>query len=261
MFYKDIAHIYAQSRPPYPQQILDLIMRSLPLANRDLYIDLGCGTGELLLPLSVWFKQSVGIDPDTSMLSEAAQKIDSKKIANVQLIKSIAENYLINLDKNTKISLVTSGRSFHWMDQEIVAREVYSRLIPGGIFATLGEARGGIWKRESVWARAVHKIIFEEFPHKEKFVPIRGRDTSMEIIKKNLHSMPFNRISDHIIDVNQIWDIEMIVNLFYSAAGFLEWLNKDTQQFECKVREALLNIEPIGRFEDISGFGITLCVK
>lgn len=84
MFYKDIARIYAQSRPPYPQQLLDLIMEGLPLANRDMYIDLGCGRGELLLPLSLFFEQAIGVDPDTSMLTVVIQEI--KRLIHVRSV-------------------------------------------------------------------------------------------------------------------------------------------------------------------------------
>jgi hypothetical protein len=53
----------------------------------------------------------------------------------------------------------------------------------------------------------------------------------------------------------------MIINLFYSGSGLLEWLAEDKPEFESKVQEALLRINSSGIFETVSQFGITCCIK
>lgn len=261
MFYKNIAHIYDQSRPPYPQEIYDLILSKLPESSRELYIDLGCGTGQLLIPLSSHFEQAIGIDPDANMLTIATQKIQEQKLSNIELVQKTAEEYLVSLPKDIRINCATAGRSFHWMNQELVASQIYAHLSPGGIFATLGESHGGIWKRETAWAKAVRAIIMDDFPGKAPFVPARGHDSSVARIKANLAAVPFASITDYIITARQTWNIDTVINLFYSGSGFLEWLGQDFALFEQKVREALHKIEPTGTFEELCQFGITICVK
>ncbi len=260
MFYKNIAEIYALSRPPYPQELFNLIISHLSQGPRQHYVDLGCGTGELLLPLSGYFKSSIGVDPDEDMLRVATKKMKNQNISNVMLIQSMAEDYLTSLSKTMALDLVTAGRSFHWMKQDIVVKEVYARLIPGGLLVTLGEM-GGIWTRESAWAQEVRLIIFEEFPHKPPFTPVKGCKTSLEIIKKNLEGAPFSTIEDFLIESHQQWTIDMILNLFYSASCFLEWLGNDKSAFESKVKKALVRLNPSGVFEDTTKFGITCCTK
>jgi ubiquinone/menaquinone biosynthesis C-methylase UbiE len=261
MSYKNIAEIYAASRPHYPQELFDLILSKLSKELRDTHLDLGCGTGELLFPLSNYFKNSVGIDPDEDMLRVAADKMKKMNIKNVQLVQSTSENYLTNLPENMTLDLVTAGRSFHWMQQELVAREVYKHLKTDGMFVSLGESDGGIWKRTTPWAQAVHKIIFENFPDKKTFVSAKGHSTSIEIIKNNLHKVPFRTIEDFVLETKQQWNIPMIINLFYSGSGFLDWLGNDKNKFETEVKEALLKINPLGKFESKSKFGITSCRK
>ena len=261
MFYKNIAEIYATSRPPYPQQIFTMIIEKLSTNARKTYIDLGCGTGELLFPLSHYFENSFGIDPDEDMLRVAADKMQKINIKNAHLIHSTSENYLTKLQENNLLDLVTAGRSFHWMQQELVAQEVYKRLKNGGMFVLLGEADGGIWKKTTPWAQEVHKIILDKFPHKITFVPAKGHSTSIEIIRNNLKKIPFKTIEDFTIETKQQWDVFMIINLFYSGSGFLDWLGDDKNKFETYAQTALLKIDSSGTFESGSKFGITCCTK
>lgn len=260
MSYKNVAEIYSRSRPAYPKEIFDTILANLPAEKRSIYVDIGCGTGELLLPLSPFFSQSIGVDPDEDMLAMAHKKIKQQR-RSCELIQSSAERYFQNLNKDTKLSLVTAGRSFHWMDQPLVTQLVYEHLIPGGIFVTLGEASGGIWRRKALWAEEIRKIIFQEFPHKDLFVPAKGHYVPLETMKENLRSRPFSQIIDLSIKVQQAWTYDAILNLFYSAAGFLEWLGEDKSIFDSRVKSVLSKLNSEMIFSDLSVFGITLCIK
>lgn len=259
MFYKNIAEIYASYRPPYPQELFDLILSKLD--SRNGYIDLGCGTGELLFHLSERFKQSFGIDPDEDMLKVASSKLEKLGHTNIQLIKQTAEEYLAHLPQAIFLDLVTAGRSFHWMDQEFVANKVYSYLNDRGIFILLRESDGGIWKRKAPWAQVIHNIIIEKFPDKKPFVPIKGQSNSLEIMKINLKKIPFKSIKDYTIETQQQWNIQMIINLFYSGAGFLEWLGNDKEKFETEADRALLELDRSGKFISSVTFGIICCRK
>jgi ubiquinone/menaquinone biosynthesis C-methylase UbiE len=260
--YKNAASFYASSRPPYPPEIFKLIIEQIPEQPRDLYVDLGCGTGELLLPLSAYFKKSVGVDPEKAMLSEVNKKIKKNTHKNISLFNGTAEEYLTSLSDTTEISLVTAGRSFHWMNQELVTKAVFHHLIKGGAFVTLGEAEGGLWKRKSQWAQIMHDIIFKEFPHKEQFVPpLKRLNISVEATRNMLQKFSFTKIEDFMLEAEQQWTIETIINLFYSAADFLDWLGSDKEEFEKKARKALLAINSSGIFYETSKFGITCCVK
>lgn len=257
--YKNIAEIYALSRPPYPKQLLELIVAQLSVTHNQRYVDLGCGTGELLIPFSSHFKYSIGVDPEQDMLSVAARKV-AKVPRDIELVHSTAERYLNNLPDDVTFDFVTAGRSFHWMDQNVVVDELAKRLKQDGIFAILGEADGGLWRRKAIWAKAVHHIIFNELDHKEPFVPPMTKiKASFQDIKNAMACL--GSLYESTIEIEQEWTIENIINLFYSAAGFLAWLGDDKKLFENKVYQKLQALESSGIFTTTSTFGVTYVVR
>jgi ubiquinone/menaquinone biosynthesis C-methylase UbiE len=70
MVYQTAAQIYSDSRPKYPRDIFTKVMTELRADYRNIYVDLGCGTGELLIPLSQYFDESIGVDPEIEMLNQ-----------------------------------------------------------------------------------------------------------------------------------------------------------------------------------------------
>ncbi|MFE3961036.1 methyltransferase domain-containing protein [Nocardia sp. NPDC059091] len=74
--FADTAWHYARYRPGYPSEFLDEIVRSFQLDGSGRLLDLGCGTGQLTVPLSKHVREAVGVDPEPQMLIEAAAYTD-----------------------------------------------------------------------------------------------------------------------------------------------------------------------------------------
>jgi len=108
---------YARYRPGHPHVFLKDLVERLRLDGAGRLLDLGCGTGQLTIPLAAHVAEAVGIDPDPGMLAEAEQQAREESIANIIWRRGTAEN-LANYVGHFK--LVTMGRSFHWMDREQV---------------------------------------------------------------------------------------------------------------------------------------------
>ena len=72
--YKDIfqgtAWYYARFREGYPPEFFDLIKRKFDLLKGDRVLDLGCGTGQIAIPISASVKEVVAMDPEPEMISE-----------------------------------------------------------------------------------------------------------------------------------------------------------------------------------------------
>ncbi len=62
---------YTKYRPKYPQKLLDKIINTFEPSKDDVVLDLGCGTGELAIPLSQYFGKVIAWDPDPEMLGSA----------------------------------------------------------------------------------------------------------------------------------------------------------------------------------------------
>jgi hypothetical protein len=64
------AALYARYRRDYPAEFV-LRLRQFSRDGHGRLLDLGCGTGQLLLQLAGFFDEVVGIDPEPDMLREA----------------------------------------------------------------------------------------------------------------------------------------------------------------------------------------------
>jgi trans-aconitate methyltransferase len=59
---------YARYRPGYPQPFLNDLVERFHLDGTQRLLDLGCGTGQLTIPLAVHVAEAVGMDPEPEML-------------------------------------------------------------------------------------------------------------------------------------------------------------------------------------------------
>jgi len=129
------AKYYAKYRPKYPAELFADIVRIFSLDGHGKLLDLGCGTGEMTIPLAKYFEQVLAVDPDPGMLTEGRRKAKVQKITNITWQKGSSKE-LTSL--KPPLRLVAMGQSFHWMDQETVLNGLYDLLEPGGGVAIVG---------------------------------------------------------------------------------------------------------------------------
>ncbi|MBJ7386358.1 MAG: class I SAM-dependent methyltransferase, partial [Mycolicibacterium sp.] len=68
---------YARYRPGYPKALIAEIVDRFHLDGTGRLLDLGCGTGQLTLPLAGHVGAAVGMDPEPEMLAEAATEAEA----------------------------------------------------------------------------------------------------------------------------------------------------------------------------------------
>ena len=124
-----VAEDYERYRVPYPDELLDWIVREYGLDRRGRLLDVGCGTGYACLPLSAWFEDVVAIDPEPDMLRVAARVAHERSVTNVRFLRLSAEDLPPAL---APLRLVTFGNSFHWTNRVKVAHAVFPLIAPGG---------------------------------------------------------------------------------------------------------------------------------
>src|SRR5687768_3007484 len=79
----EVATYYARYRRGYPAAAIDAIASAFDLTVDDLVVDLGCGTGQLTVPLAERVRAVVGMDPEPDMLALARRSADRQGTANV----------------------------------------------------------------------------------------------------------------------------------------------------------------------------------
>lgn len=82
-FSGETAEFYAKYRRGYPTELITSLAERLNLGGEDHVLDLGCGTGQLTLPLAKLVRLAVGMDPEADMLRLARERAGRMGIGNV----------------------------------------------------------------------------------------------------------------------------------------------------------------------------------
>jgi SAM-dependent methyltransferase len=112
---------------PYPQALVDALRDVL----RGRLLDVGCGPGSLTHLLAPHVDEAVGLDASAAMVAEA----ERTALPNERFVCVAAEALPAGLGG---FDVVTLAQSFHWMEQERVARTLHDMLVPGGTLVHVG---------------------------------------------------------------------------------------------------------------------------
>lgn len=255
---------YAEYRPKYPQDIFDRIAEVFELSKNDLFLDLGCGTGELALPLSKYLKEVMAWDPNAEMLELGRQKAKERDIENV-LFEQKSSDDLPSLDG--EIKLCTMGQSFHWMDGTSTLMELKKHLADGGGVAITGVRHGlHIYssnfeepneittKRNQIVSDVGMKYFGEERKAGRK-VFVRDAESFGDMLDK----AGFTEVEEVIFDTVAKRTIDDVMGFLFSTSwGNKNYLGDKADAFEEELRKKLLALKPDGAFEEkISFYMIT----
>jgi ubiquinone/menaquinone biosynthesis C-methylase UbiE len=107
--------------------LAEALAERLALDGTGRLLDVGCGPGNFTLLLAPWFEQATGVDADHDMLAE--RQAVRAGIGNVQWLQLRAEELPAGLGTYRVISF---AQSFHWLEQQAVARVARGMLADGG---------------------------------------------------------------------------------------------------------------------------------
>jgi hypothetical protein len=77
------AWYYARYRPGYPEAFFADLVARFHLDGTGRLLDMGCGTGQLTIPLAQHVAAAIGMDPEPEMLAEAARQAQAAHVTNV----------------------------------------------------------------------------------------------------------------------------------------------------------------------------------
>lgn len=125
-FSRRVEH-YLQSRPHYPQAILELLKRECHLTPHAVIADIGSGTGMLSALFLANGNRVVGIEPDPEMRAGA-----DYVLRQYPTFTSLAATAEATGLPEQRVDFVTAGQAFHWFDRERARKEFARILVPGG---------------------------------------------------------------------------------------------------------------------------------
>ena len=254
--FQGTAWYYSRYRAGCPDALRSLLVGALGLDGRGRMLDLGCGTGQLALPLSDCFEEVVGMDPDAEMLAEAARLGEEAGARNVSWVRGSSEDLSPALGT---FRLVTIARAFHWMNRERVLEDLYGMLTHGGGVAVIGEP--SFWNPTEVWQERVVAVI-KRWLGDERRAGNRTFETPKARHEEVVARARFERSEQHTLSYERSWTLESIKGYLYSSSfASRQLLGDRVEGFERELERTLLELNPSGEFRETARLSVILAIK
>ncbi|MFI7079555.1 class I SAM-dependent methyltransferase [Micromonospora sp. NPDC049903] len=156
----EVARLYQRYRRGYPPAVFDVLATTFGLTPQDVVVDLGCGTGQLTLPIAARVRAVVGIDPEPDMLVLARRAAEDQRVDNVSWLLGADSDLpaLGRLFGDGSVGAVTVGQALHWMAHEDVFAGLRPLLRPGGGVAVVANGTP-LWLQDTSWSRALRACL------------------------------------------------------------------------------------------------------
>lgn len=235
---------YARYRPGYPPAFIADVIHRFGLKGAGRLLDLGCGTGQLTVPLAAHVAEAVGVDPEPEMLAEAAQHAGDQAISNVRWVQGSSADLPGGLGY---FRVVTMGRSFHWMDREHLLTALDEMVDDdGGVVIANDSCLVG---PTTPWQQAIEEVQRRFLPadHPGTAAPSGTYQTHEEL----LATSAFRRVNRQVYEFLRPWSLEQVIGYLYSTSLPLARLLGDRRpEFERAVTSTLLGLDPTGQFTE-----------
>jgi SAM-dependent methyltransferase len=236
------AALYARYRRAYPSELI-LRLRRFGGDGHGRLLDLGCGTGQLLLQLAGFYEEAVGVDPEPDMLREAERTARERKIANAQWLEGSSGDLEQLRPALGRFDLVTIGTAFHFME-------------PGATLAALQEISTGVavayvgspmWLHPDPWAKALRGLL------EARLGPLGDRDFTVEALdigEATMRDLGYREIERWEQSYKETIDIDFVVGHILSATSAEQIPLSQKREFEDEARSAITAASPSGRVRE-----------
>jgi SAM-dependent methyltransferase len=155
----EVAGFYHRYRRGYPPTVIDTLIGAFGLTT-GVVIDLGCGTGQLTLPIARRVRAAAGVDPEPEMLARARQAAAEQGAANASWLIGADTDVpaLAVLLDDRRAGAVTIGQALHWMRYRELMPALVALLRPGGGIAVITNGTP-MWLQDSSWSRALRGFL------------------------------------------------------------------------------------------------------
>src|SRR5262245_53609644 len=212
----EVAGYYARYRRGYPATVIDALVSAAGLGSQDVVLDLGCGTGQLSLPLAERVRAVVGVDPEPDMLVLARRAASDRGVPNTAWVLG-ADRDLPSLEAllgSRTLSAITIAVAIHWMDRDTLFRDARSLLRPVGAVVVVTNGTP-LWLQDNEWSR-VAKAHLQRLVGRTLTGTCETDEAGRQRNRDALQAAGFN-VVDVAVDYDATLTVDELVGGLFSA--------------------------------------------
>lgn len=214
----DAAGYYRRYRHGYPSAAIDALAGAFKLTSQEVMVDLGCGTGQLTVPMARRVRAVIGMDVEPDMLEPARQAARDADVSNVTWMLGADSDIpvLSRLLGDKSVGAVTIAQALHWMNHQDLFKAVVPLLRPGGGVAVVTNGTP-LWQQENDWSQALRDFL-EHWLGTTLSYACGTDEQSQRRYSDDLAAAGF-QVSTTAFDYVASLDMDQLVGSVYSAMG------------------------------------------
>jgi SAM-dependent methyltransferase len=213
----EVAGFYARYRRGYPPEFVDLLVEASGLGPDDVVLDVGCGTGQLTLPLASRVRGVLALEPEPDMLILARRAAADRGAGNIAWMLGADDGLpsLATVLGRRSLGAVTVGNAIHLMRPQGLFRSAAPLLRRGGGLAVIANGTP-LWQQPAPWSRALRRGLEQWLD--TRLVSCCGTDgPARRHYRDALLSAGFTGIHEEVTDYDATLTFDELVGGVYSA--------------------------------------------
>lgn len=212
----EVADFYQRYRRGYPPEVIDALVKTFGLTTSDVALDLGCGTGQLTLPIAARVGAAVGMDPEPDMLARARQVGEERGPRNVSWVLGSDRDVpaLGALAGRRRLGAVTIGQALHWMEHASLFRTLVALVRDGGGVAVVTNGRPH-WLQDTPWSVGLRGFL-EQWLGTTLTDPCGTDESSQSVYRRSLSAAGYE-VGEVRVRYTDMLDLDHLVGGVYSA--------------------------------------------
>lgn len=257
------ARYYARYRQPYPAALFDLLVDRFRLGASTAVLDLGCGTGQLAIPLAARGVPVHAVDPEVEMLSVGIRSEEQASVSGIAWTRG-TDRSLPGLHL-PPLRACTMGASFHWTDRDALLLTL-DKLIDssGGVALVMGGSHS-VWadadEATPRWSATVRQTVVDFLGPRRR----AGGGTYEHPPERHeavLGRSPFGRIESHRFSTQETMTIDEVIGLQLSTSyASPAQLGPRLDLFRAELAGRLAKLEPSGVFEIVNTTDVIVATR
>ena len=239
------AEDYDRFRPGIPAEAVSLLADAVRNLDRPVLLDLGTGTGTgtgqapaALLPAVPRIAHVDLADRDEDTLRQAAAALEPLLGGRPLGRHAVAAEAFTPPYYDYRADLVTSARSFHWMDRSAVLAMADRVTSPGAAVAITGD--GSLWTNQAQWTAALKQLIHSYLGEGRRAGTVGVYAGPGRRYEDDLAESPFRQVTEHTFPVRRVWAPPQVVGYLRSTSFARPALFGDRHaRFEAEARQFL----------------------